>query len=287
MKRLVTFILSLLLAISMALPAFAEAEDRRLYDFAGLLSEEDNAAVEQELAQVSEKIGMDVIVLTSANKGGKTLREYADDFYDEGGFGTGKERSGIVILIDMEDRTVYMSTCGKAIDYYNDDRIYAITDGDDQLYDYLAAGNYRKAVERIAANAVYYYERGVDPRQYTYDEETGQIRRYKKITVFEMIVSLLIAIVPAWLYTRSIKNQYEMKSEKRQAEAFKLAYRVAAAFAFAVATDDLIDHHVTRTRIVSDMNGSGGSPTGHAGRSTIHMSGGGTFHGGGGGGRHF
>lgn len=286
MKRITALFISLVFALSICMTAFAAGSEQRVYDYAHLLSEQDRLEVEQEIAAAVEQIGMDYVIVTVDNKGGKSLREFADDFYDEGEFGIGKNRSGVVILIDMEERTVYMSTCGDAINYYNDDRIYNMTDGDDQLYDFLAEGNYRRAMERTIAQAVFYYEMGIDASQYTYDEETGQIVRYKKLTILEIILSLIVAIVPAAIYVTSIKNQYMMKNEKKQAEAFKLAYRVVAAFAFAVATDDLINHQVTRMRIHDD-DFTGGSGGGHAGRSTIHMSGGGMSHGGGGGGRHF
>ena len=286
MKKIAAFFISLVFALSIGVTAFAAGGEQRVYDYANLLSEQDRLAVEQEIADAVEQIGMDYVIVTVDNKGGKSLREYADDFYDEGKFGIGNDRSGVVILIDMEERTVYMSTCGEAINYYNDDRIYNMTDGDDQLYDFLAEGNYRRAMERTIAQAIFYYEMGIDASQYTYNEETGQIVRYKKLTILEIILSLIVAVVPAAIYINSIRNQYLMKNEKRQAEAFKLAYRVASAFAFAVATDDLINHQVTRMRIRDDSFTSGGSG-GHAGRSTIHMSGGGMTHGGGGGGRHF
>ena len=285
MKKYTALLLALIFTFSICLTAFAAEDRQRVYDFANLLSEEDRQAVEKEIAAAVDKIGMDYVIVTIADKHGKTMREFADDFYDEGEFGLGNKQSGVLILIDMEERTVYMSTCGDAINYYNDDRIYTMTDGDDQLYDYLSEGNYRRAMERTIAQAIVFYEAGIDAKQFTYNEETGEIVRYKKLTIIEIILSVLVAVIPAALYVSSIKKQYLMKNEKKQAEGFKLAYRVASAFAFAVVTDNLIDHHVSRIRLSSGVNvSSGGS---HSGMSTIHTSGGGMMHGGGGGGRHF
>ena len=84
MKRIITLLSALVLMISAAMPVLAADSRQRVYDYAGLFSESDTAALEEELAYTVDTIGMDVVVLTSENKDGATLREYADDFYDNG-----------------------------------------------------------------------------------------------------------------------------------------------------------------------------------------------------------
>ena len=46
---------------------------------------------------------MDVVVV-SAYADDRTAEEYADDYYDYGGFGVGKKASGVLLLYYMTDR---------------------------------------------------------------------------------------------------------------------------------------------------------------------------------------
>lgn len=284
MKKLFMLVLSAVLMILISVSsAFAQTE-KRVYDYAGILAQSDVAELENELAKASQEIGMDVTVLTSDFKNGKTLRAYADDFYDNGGFGVGEDKSGVVIFIDMEDRTVYMGTTGKAISYFTDARIYNMTDGDDTLYSQLAAGDYKTAVERCISRLVYYYNQGIEDGQHTV-VETEITPRAKRITLFEFLIAVIIPGIIGVLVVRNIVNEYAMKQQKKQAENFKLAYQATCAFAFATAGDELINRSIAR-RVIPIVTSKGNGHGSH-GQSTIHMGGSGTFHGGGGGGRHF
>lgn len=284
MKRIIALAAALLLMFCCVVPAFAAESRQRVYDYAGLLSGEDAAALERELEQTVDTVGMDVVVLTSNSKNGATIREYADDFYDNGGFGTGDEHSGLVLFIDMEERTVYLGTTGQAITYYTDERIHDMTDGDDILYSYLSAGDYRTAIERCLGRMIYFHNQGIDPKQYTYEEAVQAVPQ-KRLTLFEVIIADAIPAIIGFLVVNNIKKEYAMKTEKKKAADFRLAYQSTAAFAFAASGDELVSRNVARRIIpvVTNHDSSGGS----AGRSTIHMGGSGTFHGGGGGGRHF
>jgi len=279
MKRIITLLAALALVCTCVMPAFAAQQKQRLYDYAGLLTQEEKIELESKIQEASDQMNMDLVILTTDDKGGKSMAAYADDFFDEGGFGVGDEQSGLLFLIDMEDRTVYLSTKGKAIEYFTDSRILDITDENDELYRDLSGGWYANAVEDCIESARWIYELGIPSYQYT-TEETVPVKR---LNLFEIILSLGLPALIAGIYTKNIKNQYEMKAEKRNLSAARFAYRSLCAFAFAKATDDLIDHHVT-TRVIPRVSSSSG---GSAGRSTVHQSSSGSFHGGGGGGRHF
>lgn len=280
MKRLVLVITTLLFTVCLGLTCFAGTH-QRVYDFARLLSESDKEKVESEIKELEDHIGMDFIVLTTGNKEGKTLAEYADDFYDYQDI-LDKRGDGLVMLVDMEDRTVYLSTTGHAIEYYTDDRIYSMTDGDDTLYQYLAEGDYKRAIERCIYRVSDYYDQGIEANQHTVIAKEAGARK-RSLNIFEIIISLGVPAVVAFIYINGIKKQYAMQNEKNQSRNYRLAYRAVSSFAFAKATDELITHNITRTPIIIHNDNNHGS----SGTSTIHMGGSGTFHGGGGGGRHF
>ena len=291
MKKWICFLGSLLLAAGMLLPVYAAEAGERVYDFCGYLTGQQKDGIEQRIAESVQKTGNDFAVVITDSKGGKSPEAYADDFYDEHGFGTGKDQSGALMLIDMEERTVYVSTSGQAVYYLTDDRLTEMTDGNDQLYEYLKNGDYVNAIVNGIESAEYWYGQGIPKDQHTYNKETGETVYYnarKRITLVELLISLIAAFIPAFLHVKSVRSGYEMKAEKLQAAGFKLAYRAAAAFAFAVAADRLIDSNVSQRVLPMPQSGSGPRGSGStSGRSTIHTGSSGHMHGGGGGGRHF
>lgn len=45
-----------------------------------------------------------MIIVTVDSLNGKTVEEYADDYYDDNGYGYGENNSGILFLVAMDDR---------------------------------------------------------------------------------------------------------------------------------------------------------------------------------------
>ena len=289
MKRLIALLTALFLVVCMTLTAWADNGIRRVYDYEGILSDDDCYKIQELLDDASEHIGMDVVLLVDSAPGDAI--SYAEDFYDAGGFGTGDDHSGVTIFVDMNSRSVYMVTTGKAITYYTDDRLYYMTDGNDDLYECLADKDYVGAAASCTSRLTAYYDKGIESNQYTYNSETGEIVRHKSLTIIEIILALIVPALVGWLNINSIKKQYAMEKDVARSVASKLAYTALAGFVFAITTDELINHHVTQRvlPVASSGSSSGGSssPTGNSGRSTIHTGSSGSFHGGGGGGRHF
>lgn len=286
MKRILALLAALLLAVSMAVPAMASGY-YKVNDLAGILSSDEKAVLEQELQDASDHIGMDVVLLTDAEAHADPVA-FADDFYEAGGYGTGDEKSGLILFIDMYNRTVIANGAGKAIKYYTDDRLYDITDGNDELYMCLGNEDYVGAVESCLDLITSFYDRGIQTNQYTYDTETGTVvDRYRSLTLIEILAALGIPALTAFLYTNSVKKQYGMEKDVALSVASKLAYTAIAGFAFAVTADELINHNVTQRVLPTGSDSRGSSSTGNPGRTSVHRSSSGTYHSSGGGGRHF
>ena len=100
----------------------------RLVDEAELLTDEEEKELLGELDRVSTEQGVDVAIVTVDSTGDKTPEEYADDYYDYNGYGLGDDRDGILILRSLDPRYVHISTCGKAIEYFDDFTINCILD---------------------------------------------------------------------------------------------------------------------------------------------------------------
>jgi len=118
----------------------AESADQRVFDMAELFTGEEATQLETAIAEVKAEREVDIIILTIADAGGKSAQAYADDFYDNGGFGFGgPDGPGILYLIDMDNRRMEISTAGTAITYFTDDRIETILD---KVYNDVSDGNY-------------------------------------------------------------------------------------------------------------------------------------------------
>ena len=59
-----------------------ETETTHVYDEAGLLSDEEAAALEQRCREIETQNRIHILMVTTEDTEGKTQEEYADDFYD-------------------------------------------------------------------------------------------------------------------------------------------------------------------------------------------------------------
>ena len=285
-KRIIATIIIMLMVIAVTsipniiLPVWGA--EQRVFDDAGLFTNQEKTTLEDHVADAIKTTHMDVVVVTTDNAGGKSAMEYADDYFDQGGFGTGTKKSGILYLIDMDNRELYISTKGDTIRLITDSRVESMLD---DAYGFVTNENYSDSVISVVDNIEEYFKTGYESGQYNYDSETGAISYRKTLRWYEVLIAIAVATTVALSYCLSIKKQYAMKSEKRQASGYNLAYRALASFAFVAVADQLLDKHVSQRIIPRNMGGPGGTGSsggGFSGRSTTHSSGGGSTHGGGG-----
>lgn len=136
MKKYCIVFLALLLCLAMPLTVCAAAP--RLVDQAGLLTVDQQAEILNGLDSLSSKHGMDLVIVTTETLNGMEPMDYADDFFDYNGY----REDGILLLISMEDRDWWISTCGDGITAMNDD---AIELTGERFTDYLSSGDYAEA----------------------------------------------------------------------------------------------------------------------------------------------
>lgn len=275
----------------MAIPVWAgEVQDtdieppvQRVYDMADLFTDREIADMETDIANRSKTTKLDLVVVTTEDAEGKTTQQFADDFYDQGDFGFGNEKDGVLFLIDMDHRQLTLSTAGRGIRLLTDSRIENILDA---VYEGASQDDFVDSVYQFLEQVSYYHEKGIESNQYNYDTATGAVSRYKSIRWYEVLLALAVSGFTGLAACAGVVNQYGMKKEKRQAENYLMAYRADCDFNFHNQTDDLINKFVTTALIARSMNNRGGPGGGLGGgsiggRSSTHMSGGGRSHGGG------
>lgn len=257
---------------------------QRLFDEAGLLSEKEQENIEDSIAACRKKTGMDVVAVTAYHDGRRSAMEYADDYYDQNGFGTGRKKSGVLVLLYMDapgrsGGECWISTSGKMIRILTDKRIDKIQD---DMTDYLAYWDYYGALLTFTDDIKYYVDKGIQAGQYNYDTETGEISIYRSIRWYEAAFAVIAPALIAGSVCIGVKSRYSMKQSDRDRANSLLAYRADANFRFDNTQDRLLNKFVTSIPIPRSSSGPGGSGGGSSGRSSTHRSSGGSSHGGGG-----
>ena len=260
----------------------------RVFDQAGLFSETEIIQLEEKIAQCRKSTKMDVVIVSAYADEERSAEEYADDYYDYGGFGVGKKASGVLLLYYMDGPgqpggECYISTAGTMINMLTDERIESILD---DVYGDLGNRDFAGATEHFLEDVKVYVKEGVESGQYTYDRDTGEIVRYHSIRLYEVAIAMVIAGILAGSVCLDIKKRYAMKQSSREVSNSLQAYRADCAFCFSVAGDKMVNKYVRSVPIPrntsSESGGRGHSGSSSAGRSTIHTSSSGSSHGGGG-----
>lgn len=257
-------------------------DEQRVYDMAGILTEEEIAGFEQTIRQYRDRMKIDIVVVTTEDSQGKSAMEYADDFYDEGGYGYGRMKNGVLFLIDMDNRELYVSTGGDVIRLLTDSRIESILD---DVYEGASRSDFADSVNAFLKDIDHYYRKGIESGQYNYDTETGRISVHRSIRWYELLLALTVSGFAAGGVCMGVVNQYGMKKERKQAANYLMAYRADCKFEYRNQTDNLTNKFVTTAIIPRNQNHSGGggsSGRSSSGRSSTHRSSSGRSHGGGG-----
>ncbi len=261
---------AVLLCMMFVVPVTIGATESYVYDYAGLLSFDEIAALERQIVDMKEKTDWDIFAVTTYDAEGKSSVAYADDFYDER---TSEDSDGILVLIDMDNREIYVSTSGKAIRYLEDNRMERVLD---EGFYYVSDGEYASCLSVMLSMVEDFYDSGIPQDQYNYDVETGAVSEYRTLTWMEVVPVLLLAVgVGLAIYIIVVKS-YSMKGGR-----YDYPYMKYGKLDLIEHEDRFIRQHVTHQRIQTS-SGSGGSGRSSSGRSSVHRSSSGRSHGGGG-----
>ena len=256
MKKSILVLLSLL-AVSVLLTCAVSAEVPHvegkplLYDEAGLLSPADAASIEAILKSISAQYGVDVGVMT-----------FADDFYDQNGYGTG-DRSGGILLIQVTAERDWAVTaagsCNRTFTDYGRDN-YLVENFLPCLRRDDYSGAYKEFANSCAALLQYEKDNGV-PYDYNSDKEP-----VKPFSLARVIGSVIAGFLGGLVPVSSMKSK--LKSVRSQPNA--RSYAKQDSVQVTRASDFFIGRHVSRTVRETERSGGGGT--------TTHMSSGGVSH---------
>lgn len=275
-KRLISFLLCLLLVLSITVPAQADTVPR-VVDHSGLLTQSEVDRLEEKISQLWDSCRLDIVIVTVDDLAGKTVQQYADDYYDENPYGYGDDYTGILLLLSMGTREWYMSTCGEARYIFTD---YGLEVLGDTLAPYLSDGAYYEAfdlwLDQIVNFCDAYYggspvDGFVQPDAY-YPESGDDILYYPGESKPNHFLSLVIGVITALVAVLIMRSR--MNTAKRQAHA--VDYLKKDSYQLRTCRDLFLYSRVTKTRRQENNGNRGGG-------SSVHRSSGGRSHGGRGG----
>ncbi len=274
-KRFFTLALALFFVLSITLPVCAESGDgfnspyARLQDDAALLSSDEYNEVLSRLDELCERQSFDVVIHTTEDMDGySSVVAYADDYYDYNGYGYGEDRDGIILVVAMNTRDLYISTCGFGITAFTD---YGIDTLLDDVKGYFSDGDYYGGFCSFISEADEYITAAkngspydINDGDYYYSSERSGFFNFTWL-----MASLIMGLVCALIIVGTMKAQLKTVRPALAAGSYvrKDSIKVKSE------RDIYLYRNVSRTEIVRESS-SGGSST--------HVSSSGTTHGGGG-----
>lgn len=258
MKRTLTALLSVMLTVFLALSVSADRTLPLVVDNAGLLSAEDEAALNETLQSLADQLEVEIAIITVNSTGSKSTMEYADDFYDENGYGFGDNDNGVLLLIDMSEREWWITTHDECT-YALDD--YVLNSIESAFLDDLASGNYYSAFMTFAlmcADSVEAYRSGEYVPVYGYDYDYDYNYESEPLTPVDYVIpSLIIGFVLSLITVSVMKSG--MKTVRSESGA--ATYLLNGSLNLTSQSDHYLYSNVVRTPRSSNntQSRSGGS----------------------------
>lgn len=251
-------------------------EKEKVYDFANLFTESEEKELFSDITEYINNYNMDMVVVTIEDNNKSSAMAYADDFYDYNYFGIGSTYDGILLLIDMDNRIVWLSTTGKGQIIYDDARIDNILD---YVQDELIDGDYYSAADDFIYYSSKYAKAGVPSSNSNMkvDENGDYVKKgefefdsFTDVVYFIMGIALLPTIATVIIILIGVSSHRNVKKAN-----FARPYVKKGSLNISLRKDNFLRTSTTSTRISSSSSGGGGG-------SSTHHSSSGRSHGGGG-----
>lgn len=257
MKRIFATLILICVFALFAVPVSAEASET-VVDEAGVLTRSERSSLAASAESFRRRYNADCVflIIGSYRYEGVSIETFADYWYDTNGCGVGPDRSGILLLLAVDDRECYISTCGSVLDEVSDYEIELILDdvtyyfADDDWYGGLSAfpGSAGRMIESVMES-----------------DGGGTNFGAKMLAVFLFPALIAFAAVSVMAYM--------MNNARGRSTAAD--YAVRDSFRLTGALDIFLSRHVAKTPRQTESGGGG-----HGGSS--HISSSGVSHGGGG-----
>ena len=238
----------------------------RVVDLASVISQSELEKLTAYADSISEQYQCDVAAVIVDRTAPKDTQAFADDFYDDYGFGYGENDDGILLLIAVKDRRYAISTYGYGIRAFSDQDLDNLIG---RFRGYLSAGNWADAaLEFITGCGEVLYRRAYEQQN---NAAVGPINTVDPINL--IIINIAVGLIIGCVIVSSMKSKHTtVKSETR---AFN--YLREGSFRLTHSNDRFINSQLSRVRKPEPQNRA---PGGYHGGGSTHISSSGRTHGG-------
>lgn len=269
MKRWIPLFLCIAILLCLSPSAFATAP--KIVDNADILTGSEENALEAKAKSLADQYGIDVVILTVESLNGVSSTNYADDYYDENGYGIGSDYSGVLFLLSTGDSECAISTCGNGIAALSD---YGIDLIFDSISDYFSRGNYYQGFEAYLNELdtyfdAYAYGEPID----TYVPEASP-EKVSLSPAIKILISLAIGAACGGVALLMMRGKMNTAVAQKNADT----YMTINSFSLHQCQDMFLFSQISKVRRAQSNGGSGGS---RMGGSSVHRSSSGRSHGGG------
>ena len=276
MKKLFAIVIALIMALMFSVTSFADSFNVMIDDSASLFTDEEIELINSSAYEFASLNCYSVAVITTEDAEGKSAMQYADDYYDSLIFDKGWSEDGILFLIDMDNREIYISCAGICIDEYSDYELESIIDSG---YDCVVNGEYLKCIVSMLEEARNFASGEYYPDEYVetdssiltdggYFYEPSEPEAFK---VSHMFIYIVIGLVVGLITVLVIKSQYKNTGKGDEFDAEDISLELTAS------NDNIISRNVITTKIPRNNNnhrpGSGGGVSVHRSSGGVRHSG--------------
>lgn len=96
--------------------------EEKIYDFADILTDGEEETLFKNIKHFISSTNMDYVIVTTKKNNKASSKDYTKDFYNYNDF----SNDGIILLIDRDKMGIYMSTSGKAVEMFSNERMEPI-----------------------------------------------------------------------------------------------------------------------------------------------------------------
>lgn len=263
-KRMISVVLLTMVLVMPSAVYGAESHPDRVVDRADLLTIEEEESLTGIADEISNRQKFDIVLMTAPTAGNQTIKDMARDFYDEKGYGFGKEHDGVLLLLTMDDRQWHICTTGFGITAITDDGIQYISSeflpdlGDGRYFDGFST--FAELCDEFVTEA---------------KEGTPYDQKHMPRNSLEIILTVAAGVVIGFLLALglALMKKKEMKTIEFQEDAYH--YTCEGSMELKENQDRFVHQFVT-TRIIEDDD-KGGSTVSRGSSGTLHGGGGGSF----------
>ncbi len=240
-RKLLSFISALLILTGLSFSA--TASPALLIDEEALLSEHEAELIEDSLELLSDEYGMDFVIVTSPDFDRKAADDFADDYYDYGGY----DRDGIILVVSDNLGEVFISTSGDGMYSFSDNDVELMLDA---IIDELSYGEYADALEEFISECERLYDNGED----------SSVQPF--LSTKQIIICAVIGIIIGFIGVSSMKSG--MKTVRAKTNARE--YMVSESLELTEKHDTFLYRNISRVRRQNNSS-SEGNRIGSSGRS--------------------